>query len=148
MRREFPKRFRENPDGTWRCKLRTKEEAQRFGQMSAKAFEMETAKSLERAHSTPMVRAADKHGRRVWLVADKAERELRRGGLKYISKIGGLRVIVEHGPDGMLFKLEKDEWVPTGRTALSLLSPEVSGIQRDPDGFPWRKIRGNWRRLG
>jgi hypothetical protein len=58
----------------------------------------------------------------------------------------------------MLFRLEDDEWHPTGRWCLTTPftmanRPEggddggavVSGIQRDPDGWAWHLVGGEWR---
>lgn len=147
LKREFGRGYRKFPDGSYKVRIDGQHGMRRYGQMSAKAIAMETAESLERAARTPMVQGVDSHGMRSWVVADKADREFRRGRLKYIKSFGRRRAIVERGPDGMLFRLVRDAWEPVGRTAMHFMAPEAEGIQVDPDGYPWRKIRGEWRRL-
>ena len=74
----------------------------------------------------------------------------RRNGWSHVWRPRGVHV--EAGLDGMLFRLVGSRWEATGVRCLGVPlfgEREVarSGIQCDPDGFPWRFVAGEWRRV-
>lgn len=60
-------------------------------------------------------------------------------------RAGGVPVVA--GPQGMLFRWIKRQWEATGRLEAGIIGKRAPryGIQRDPDGVPWRFVGGEWR---
>lgn len=74
-----------------------------------------------------------------------------RRGWRAVPSYSG--VVVEAGPQGMLFRRLAEGWEATGRTCLTRPyfggsgEAPTKGIQRDPSGRPWRFVAGEWRGL-
>jgi len=69
-----------------------------------------------------------------------------RNGWGRALRAGGL--ILKAGPDGMDFRLIRDEWEATGARLVrgERIPVPTTTIQRDPDGQPWQHFNGEWRR--
>ena len=69
-----------------------------------------------------------------------------RNGWGHAWRAGGL--ILKAGPDGMDFRLIRDEWEATGIRLVrgERIPVPTTTIQRDPDGQPWQHFNGEWRR--
>jgi hypothetical protein len=114
---------------------------------------MANQKNVERA-----VLRDDNGGVR-YVDAALADGAARRNGWSHVWRAHGASV--ERGVDGMLWRSLGGAWMPTGRwclgTPLSVKSRppqgkrdgsiKTAGVQRDPDGEPWRWIDGEWRVL-
>lgn len=116
------------------------------GYMKAKT---EQGRALTGLLPTP-VAVKDGDGVRRYIQPHLADEAARKHGWSSGDRPGGNRV--ERGPGGMLFRLLHGKWEPLGVTCLS--TPHVGrsvkprGLQYDPDGHPWRKVEGRWRRVG
>ncbi len=93
------------------------------------------------------VRMVDSEGRVSFVEPAQANDSASRNGWRHFWRAGGL--VTRSGPDGMLFRLWRDEWEPTGRLEVGILGRECTrdGIQRDPDGWSWWHDGEEWRRL-
>lgn len=91
------------------------------------------------------MRSAD--GELVYVVPERADDAARRNGWRHHWRSRGSPVVA--GPDGMFFRPGKQGWEPLGIRCFGQPlrgSATVSkrGLQRDPDGRPWRWFCGRW----
>ena len=107
----------------------------------------------------PRVAMRDAQGGTHFVEPGRADAAARTNGWGHTFRVA--RVIKKAGPDGMLFTLFKDEWVPSGRWCAGephafSRRPEhgnadgtMSTKERyeDPDGRYWRFIKDEWRRF-
>lgn len=145
--REFRKPIVQNADGTVSVHLSGKRELFKWNEMTRASRRMSADISRESAArgAPSLVPMVGEGGIQKLVRPHRVKFEALRHGLKVkVSYRGGFHV--ERGPDGMLFRWIGDRWEPTGRVAAALTSDEVPcrGIQRDPDGRPWRGVRGRW----
>lgn len=68
----------------------------------------------------------------------------RRNGWGHRWRAGGL--VLKAGPEGMLFRLFRDAWEPTGKITAGVMGKPCPrrGVQHDPDGRPWVFRAGEW----
>lgn len=119
----------------------------------------EVARQLTASAALERVELRDSNGQTHYVEAALADDTARRDGWSHVGRHCGNPV--ERGPDGMLWKRLQGVWEPTGRWCTSepwtqTFRPEhgcrcgamkCRGVQRDPDGQPWRGLGTEWVRL-
>ena len=110
--------------------------------------ERERAAKMNQNRTLAMLR--NQRGEVQYVEPELAEGAARNNGWRHAWRARGNPV--ERGPDGMLFRLERDEWVALGVRCLGTPLSGGSGVprkgtQHDPDGHPWQWIAGEWRRI-
>jgi hypothetical protein len=148
-----------NDDGSysWRYQFRPNDGHGKPTREGAEAIEMmrpsiaaDTERNAKLQARIPRAKLVDQDGGVQFVDAAKADVVAQRNGWRHRWRAGGRRV--ERGPDGMLFAWDSHgrAWEPLGVRCLGTPlrgGARVSrrGLQRDPDGMPWRWIAGEWR---
>ena len=143
------------PDGSyeWRNSWRPNEggkltrtaEAINEGLRPAQKFDQE--RHSEAQARIERVKLVDSRGEVHYVESGRADASAQANGWGYSWKAGGL--ILKAGPDGMIFRLWRDEWEPTGRLEAAITGEEcpTDTFQRDPDGNTWGYDDGEWRKF-
>jgi len=162
IKREFPKGYYEKLDEhgkrVWGAKVRTFDEN---GHKTREGAALEAMMNpfmkaeAERGRARPKpfetTRMRDRDGGLREVPVHLAETAALKNGWSGVMRPQGNRV--ERGAGGMLWRLIHGEWMPLGVTCLGTPlfggdpNVPVRGLQYDPDGAPWRGIRGEWRRV-
>lgn len=118
-------------------------------EMATPYFRAETERGRAMSARQPKELVRDLNGGLVGVHPALAESTCNRHGWSAVSRARGAPV--ERGPDGMLFRWAAG-WMPLGVRCLGTPlegAAEIPcvGIQRDPDGWPWRGLDdGEWIR--
>lgn len=146
-------KYRPNVDGKW-----TKEGGEVLERMRP-FMKADSERHMRLEAQKQRAKLKDQSGAVHYVEPHLASTAAQRNGWGHVVSRGRNRV--EVGLDGMLFKLIGNNWHPLGRWCLSEPWGQAGrpkggrrdgsmvsrGIQRDPDGVPWRFVEGEWRSL-
>jgi hypothetical protein len=152
-KRGYQRKYDKNGRYKWRYRYKSNENG-KLTREGAEVQEMlmpslRASSERQAKHKAPVVALKDQGGQVHYVDPALAEGAARQNGWSHRWRAGGESV--ESGVDGMLWRWlrHKKEWEPTGRYEAGILgrTVECKGIQRDPDGHPWRGLEGRWVRI-